>query len=37
VAVGVGGELTGGAKTGDYEKVTQTAIRFVEIIKEARK
>lgn len=37
IAVGVGSELTEGAKTGDYEKVTQTASSFVEIIKKARK
>ncbi|SDZ12779.1 bifunctional 2-keto-4-hydroxyglutarate aldolase/2-keto-3-deoxy-6-phosphogluconate aldolase [Tindallia californiensis] len=36
VAVGVGSELTGGAKSGDYEKITQTALRFTEKIKEAR-
>lgn len=36
VAVGVGGKLTGGAKTGDYEKVTETAKKFVEEIKKAR-
>lgn len=37
VAVGVGGELTSGAKTGDYDKVTATAKEFVEKVKEARK
>ncbi|MBS4538667.1 bifunctional 4-hydroxy-2-oxoglutarate aldolase/2-dehydro-3-deoxy-phosphogluconate aldolase [Clostridium sp. D2Q-11] len=36
VAVGVGGQLTGGAKTGDYEKVTETAKKFVEQVKKAR-
>lgn len=36
VAVGVGGELTAGAKTGDYDKVTATAKEFVEKVKEAR-
>ncbi|MFZ5945335.1 MAG: bifunctional 2-keto-4-hydroxyglutarate aldolase/2-keto-3-deoxy-6-phosphogluconate aldolase [Bacillota bacterium] len=36
VAVGVGGSLTAGAKTGDYELVTKTAKQFVEKIKEAR-
>lgn len=36
VAVGVGSELTGGAKSGDYEKITQTALQFTEKIKEAR-
>lgn len=37
VAVGVGGELTAGAKTGDYDKVTATAKEFVEKVKEARR
>ena len=36
IAVGVGGELTAGAKTGDYGKVTETAIEFVKRIKAAR-
>lgn len=36
VAVGVGGSLTKGAKTGDYDLVTQTARQFVEKIKLAR-
>jgi len=36
VAVGVGGNLTAGARTGDYEAVTQTARRFVEAIAAAR-
>ncbi len=36
IAVGVGGELTSGAKTGDYDKVTKTAIEFVKKIKAAR-
>jgi len=36
VAVGVGSELTAGAKTGDYLKVTETAKQFVEKIREAR-
>ena len=36
VAVGVGGELTSGAKTGDYDTVTATAKEFVEKVKEAR-
>ncbi len=35
-AVGVGGELTGGAKTGNYEAVTRTAAEFIRRIKEAR-
>lgn len=36
VAVGAGGDLTRGAKTGDYELVSQTAGRFVEEVKKAR-
>ncbi|MBK5262163.1 MAG: bifunctional 2-keto-4-hydroxyglutarate aldolase/2-keto-3-deoxy-6-phosphogluconate aldolase [Peptostreptococcaceae bacterium] len=36
VAVGVGGELTAGAKTGDYALVTQTARAFVEAVRTAR-
>ncbi|SCY32600.1 bifunctional 2-keto-4-hydroxyglutarate aldolase/2-keto-3-deoxy-6-phosphogluconate aldolase [Alkaliphilus peptidifermentans] len=36
VAVGVGGELTSGAKTGNYELITETAIKFVEKVKLAR-
>lgn len=36
VAVGAGGSLTGGAKTGDYASITATAKRFVEEIKKAR-
>ena len=36
VAVGVGGYLTKGAITGDYDLVTQTARQFVEKIKAAR-
>jgi 2-dehydro-3-deoxyphosphogluconate aldolase/(4S)-4-hydroxy-2-oxoglutarate aldolase len=36
VAVGVGGNLTAGAKTGDYASITQLARQFVEKIKEAR-
>ncbi len=36
VAVGVGGNLTAGAKTGDYASVTATAKQFVERIKAAR-
>jgi 2-dehydro-3-deoxyphosphogluconate aldolase/(4S)-4-hydroxy-2-oxoglutarate aldolase len=35
-AVGVGGELTAGAKTGDYQAVTHTAREFVSRIREAR-
>lgn len=37
VAVGVGGELTAPAKTGDYDKITEIAKAFIEKIKEARK
>lgn len=36
VAVGVGGALTGGAKTGDYASITRLGREFVEKIKEAR-
>jgi len=36
VAVGTGGDLTRGAKTGDYKLVTQTAAKFVEAVKKAR-
>ncbi len=36
VAVGVGGSLTAGAKTGDFDKVTATAKAFVEAVKKAR-
>ena len=37
VAVGTGGDLTKGAKDGNYELVTQTAASFVEAVKLARK
>lgn len=37
VAVGAGGSLTGGAKTGDYQLITDTAIKFIEAVKTARK
>lgn len=37
VAVGVGGNLTGGAKTGDYQGITDLAKRFIGVIQEARK
>jgi 2-dehydro-3-deoxyphosphogluconate aldolase/(4S)-4-hydroxy-2-oxoglutarate aldolase len=37
VAVGVGSELTVGAKTGNYELITETAQKFVAKVKEARK
>jgi 2-dehydro-3-deoxyphosphogluconate aldolase/(4S)-4-hydroxy-2-oxoglutarate aldolase len=36
VAVGVGGQLTSGAKTGDYGKVTTVARQFVEAVSRAR-
>ncbi|MDD2578681.1 MAG: bifunctional 4-hydroxy-2-oxoglutarate aldolase/2-dehydro-3-deoxy-phosphogluconate aldolase [Clostridia bacterium] len=36
VALGAGSSLTGGAKTGDYAKITETAKRFIEQIKLAR-
>ncbi len=35
-AVGVGGQLTAGAKSGDYKKITETAKAFVAEIKKAR-
>ncbi len=36
-AVGVGGQLTKGAKKGNYAEVEETARKFVEAIKAARK
>lgn len=36
VAVGIGGSLTAGAKTGDFAAITRLAQRFAEKIKEAR-
>jgi 2-dehydro-3-deoxyphosphogluconate aldolase/(4S)-4-hydroxy-2-oxoglutarate aldolase len=36
VAVGVGGNLVAGAKTGDYESITRTAGEFLRKIKEVR-
>jgi 2-dehydro-3-deoxyphosphogluconate aldolase/(4S)-4-hydroxy-2-oxoglutarate aldolase len=36
VAIGVGGNLTAGAKTGDFASITQLARQFVEKIGEAR-
>lgn len=36
IAVGVGGNLTGGAKKGDYESITTIAKQFIAKIKEAR-
>ena len=36
VAVGTGGDLTKGAKTGDYELVTETSKKFIEEVNKAR-
>ncbi|KYZ76834.1 ketohydroxyglutarate aldolase [Anaerosporomusa subterranea] len=36
VAVGVGGNLTGGAKKGDYQSITDIAKQFIEKIRVAR-
>ena len=36
IAVGVGGQLTAGAKKGNYQEITDTAKAFVQKIKEAR-
>ncbi|CAG7840257.1 ketohydroxyglutarate aldolase [Clostridium novyi B str. ATCC 27606] len=36
VAVGVGGTLTSGAKTGNYQLITETAKKFIEEVKQAR-
>lgn len=36
VAVGAGGSLTAGAKTGDYQSITSRAKQFIEAIKLAR-
>jgi len=36
IAVGVGGQLTAGAKTGDYKKIADAAREFVKRIREAR-
>jgi 2-dehydro-3-deoxyphosphogluconate aldolase/(4S)-4-hydroxy-2-oxoglutarate aldolase len=36
LAVGVGSSLSKGAKTGDYEQVTETAKEFIRLIAEAR-
>ena len=36
VAVGAGGSLTAGAKTGNYKLITETGREFVQRIKEAR-
>jgi 2-dehydro-3-deoxyphosphogluconate aldolase / (4S)-4-hydroxy-2-oxoglutarate aldolase len=37
VALGVGGNLTSAAKTGDYASITRLARRFVEVIREVRR
>ncbi len=37
VAVGVGGKLTGGAKTGNYAEITKVAKQFAQKVKDARK
>lgn len=37
IAVGVGGKLTAGAKTGEYHKITEAAKAFISKVKEARK
>jgi len=36
VALGVGGNLTAGAKTGDFKSITDLARRFLAVIQEAR-
>jgi 2-dehydro-3-deoxyphosphogluconate aldolase/(4S)-4-hydroxy-2-oxoglutarate aldolase len=36
VAVGTGGQLTAGAKTGDYKAVTEAAKKFIAAVKAAR-
>lgn len=36
VAIGTGGDLTKGAKTGDYNLITETAKKFVEAVEKAR-
>ncbi len=36
VAVGVGGNLTGGAKTGDFKKIEEIAKQFIEKVRVAR-
>lgn len=36
VAVGTGSDLTKGAKTGNYELVTETAAKFIEEVRKAR-
>ena len=36
VAVGVGGNLTAGAKKGDFQSITETARQFIAKIRQAR-
>lgn len=36
IAIGVGGALTAGAKTGEFNKITETAKAFVDKVKKAR-
>ena len=36
VAVGVGGSLTAGAKTGDFQSITQLSRQFIASIRQAR-
>jgi 2-dehydro-3-deoxyphosphogluconate aldolase/(4S)-4-hydroxy-2-oxoglutarate aldolase len=36
VALGVGGNLTAGARTGDFKSITDLARRFIAVIREAR-
>ncbi len=36
IALGVGGSLTAGAKTGDYNRITETAKEFVRVINDFR-
>jgi 2-dehydro-3-deoxyphosphogluconate aldolase/(4S)-4-hydroxy-2-oxoglutarate aldolase len=36
VALGVGGNLTAGAKTGDFKSITDLTRRFLSVIQEAR-
>jgi 2-dehydro-3-deoxyphosphogluconate aldolase/(4S)-4-hydroxy-2-oxoglutarate aldolase len=37
MAIGIGSELTSGAKNGDFKGTTETATHFVEVVREARK
>ncbi|MBB6714501.1 bifunctional 2-keto-4-hydroxyglutarate aldolase/2-keto-3-deoxy-6-phosphogluconate aldolase [Clostridium gasigenes] len=36
IAIGVGGALTAGSKTGDFNRITETAKKFIEKVKDAR-